>query len=148
MRTLLRSNPLRLAVLLWFAGWLLLVMPGHKRGIVTLPGAEAAQPSCCEPKPPSCCDTAAASTSPDCDTDRAAGSDCDTDNSTDTDPRPTDPAKHCAICFLKAHLTDPPPLTLYTPYLGELDELAYLTESSISQGQAAPHQLRGRAPPA
>lgn len=131
MQAIFRSNSLRLAVLLWFSGWLLLVMPGHKRGIVTLPGAEIEQaraedPSCCEPEP-SCCDTAA--------------DDCRT-------PRPIDPAKHCAICFLKSHLTDPPAITLYTPCLGELDELAYVIESSILETLATPRRIRGRAPPA
>lgn len=129
MQTIFRSNSLRLIVLIWFSGWLLLVMPGHKRGIVTLPGAEVdqvADVSCCEPKP-SCCD--------------AQADDCET-------PKPIDPAKHCAICFLKSHLTDPPPLVLYTPYLGELDELTYLIESSVLDELASPDRIRGRAPPA
>ena len=127
MQAIIRSNTLRLAVLLWFSGWLLLVMPGHKRGIVTLPGAEVEQAaSCCEPKP-SCCNIAA--------------DDCEQQG-------PIDPAKHCAICFLKSHLTDPPPLVLYMPYLGELDELTYLIEFSILDELAAPTQMRGRAPPA
>jgi len=128
MRAIIRSNPLRIAVLVWFAGWLVLVMPGHKRGIVEVPGGDAQEvaSSCCEPQP-SCCDAA---------------------DGSQTTPRPTDPAKHCAICFLKAHLTNPPPVTLYTPYLGELDELAFAIESSIADAQAAPSRVRGRAPPA
>ncbi len=131
MHMILRSNSLRLIVLVWFSGWLLLVMPGHTRGIVTLPGAEVEQvqtesESCCKPKP-SCCDVAVG--------DGQA-------------PGPIDPAKHCAICFLKSHLTDPPALTLYTPYLGELDELTYLLESSILDELASPERMRGRAPPA
>lgn len=129
MHAIFRSNLLRLTVLLWFAGWLLLVLPGHKRGIVTLPGAETEQAvagACCEPVP-SCCDT--------------AEHDCPT-------PGPIDPAKHCAICFLKSHLTDPPALTLYTPYLGQLDELSFLTESSVLDEIATLDRPRGRAPPA
>ena len=129
MQAIFRSNTLRLTVLLWFAGWLLLVMPGHKRGIVTLPGAEieqAAADSCCEPKP-ACCE--------------ADADDCGQQG-------PIDPAKHCAICFLKSHLTDPPALTLYTPYLGQLDELAFLTESSVLDERATLDRARGRAPPA
>ena len=129
MHALFRSNTLRLLVLLWFAGWLLLVMPGHKRGIVTLPGAEieqASSDSCCEPKP-SCREPGA--------------DDCET-------PRPIDPAKHCAICFFKSHLTDPPAFVLYTPFLGQLDELAFLVESSILDDLAALDRPRGRAPPA
>ncbi len=130
MRGMIRSNTLRIAVLLWFAVWLLLVMPGHKRGIVTVPGAEQAQASCCEPGP-SCCDALAESA-------------CCTPD----DDRPADPARHCAICFLKSHLNNPPPVTLYTPFLGELDELTFPIESSIADDQAAPLRLRGRAPPA
>lgn len=135
MHAILRSNSLRLLVLLWFSGWLLLVMPGHKRGIVKLPGAEVQQvasDSCCEPAP-SCCETAKM---------------CCESAADDEVPGPIDPAKHCAICFLKSHLTDPPALTLYTPYLGELDELAYLIESSVLDELAAPDRVRGRAPPA
>ena len=127
---------MRFVVLVWFSGWLLLVMPGHKRGIVTLPGAEIEQtqavsvccdqePDCCSPAL-TCCDIAAE----------------------DEAPRPIDPAKHCAICFLKSHLTEPPALTLYTPYLGELDEIAYLIEAAILDQLSAPDRMRGRAPPA
>lgn len=124
MHAILRSNSLRLLVLLWFSGWLLLVMPGHKRGIVKLPGAEIAEIQAS--RGASCCDI----------------------DAQDESPKPIDPAKHCAICFLKSHLTDPPALTLYTPYLGELDELAYLVECSILHGLSAPNRMRGRAPPA
>lgn len=136
MHLLLRSNPLRLAVLLWFAGWLVVVMPGHTRGIVKLPGSDAPAPrsACCDPEP-NCCDP-----DPSC-CDPAPG---DGDDA----PTPVDPAKHCAICFLKANLTDPPPVTLYTPFLGELDELAYLVESSDRDALATPQRVRGRAPPA
>ena len=138
MRSVIRSNSLRIAILVWFAGWLIFVMPGHKRGIVKVPGAEAAvagDASCCKPEP-SCCQPSGAADGP-----------IDSQQPDDDRRRP-DPAKHCAICFLKAHLTDPPPVTLYTPYLGELDELAFHVESSIAQGQGAPERLRGRAPPA
>lgn len=137
MQAVLRSNTLRLLVLVWFSGWLLCVMPGHKRGIVTLPGAEAGQvadASCCDPQP-SCCETAL-----NC---GGAGQACEGEPA-----GPVDPAKHCAICFLKSHLTDPPAVTLYTPYLGELDELAYLIEDSILDTLATPGLMRGRAPPA
>lgn len=133
MRSLMRSNPLKIAVLAWFAGWLLFVMPGHKRGIVTLPGPDLVQAaSCCQPKP-DCCPAESQPACPASDTDA---------------PRPVDPARQCAICFLKAHLTDPPPITLYTPYLGELGELAFHVESSIADDLTAPDRMRGRAPPA
>ncbi|MGB0766793.1 MAG: hypothetical protein ACPGYV_03685 [Phycisphaeraceae bacterium] len=149
MRRLISSNSLRIAVLVWFSGWLLLVMPGHKRGIVELPGGEAdAVASCCEPRP-SCCDDASVAVlvGDACTSDTVA---CDGDGSfcCDDTPRPTDPAKHCAICYLKSHLTDPPAVVLYTPYLGELDELVFVTLDSIIDALATPDRLRGRAPPA
>lgn len=133
MRRFIRSNLVKIAVLAWFVAWLVVVMPGHQRGIVTLPDAEQTgnqAASCCQPKP-SCCGPKATGDCPDTPGDR-----------------PADPAKHCAICFLKAHLTDPPPVTLYTPFLGELDELAFHLETAIADQQTAPDQLRGRAPPA
>jgi len=139
MHKLFRSNLFRVAILLWFAGWLVVVMPGHTRGVVKLPGAALAEAAlCCEPTPDaSCCDPA-----PTCCGDVSGGAPKPGDAPID------DPAKHCAICFLKATLTDPPPVTWYTPFLGELDELAYCVESSIADPVAAPAQLRGRAPPA
>lgn len=134
MRSITRSNSLRLAILLWFVGWLVVFMPGHTRGIVKLPGTDAAvASSCCEPKP--CCEV----TTSGC---------CDLGTSDENaPPQPTDPAQHCAICFLKAHLTDPPPITLYTPYLGVLDELSYAAYDSVFEELAAPTRSRGRAPP-
>ncbi len=130
MRVLTRSIPLRIAILLWFSAWMIVVMPGHTRGIVQMPGSQTSdKSSCCQPKP-SCCPT------PNASCEQSPGQ------------RPTDPAKNCAICFLKVRLTDPPPLTIYTPYLGELDELAFVIESSIADDLAAPKLLRGRGPPA
>jgi hypothetical protein len=139
MHVLFRSNLLRLVVLTWFSGWLLLVMPGHTRGVVSLPGAEVAasaeaDSSCCDTRT-SCCERV----SPCCD--------ANAESEGDTTPKPIDPAKHCAICFLKSHLTDAPPAVLYTPYLGELDELAYHCESSVLDDRSAPLRTRGRAPP-
>lgn len=142
MRELFRSNLFRVAILLWFAGWLVVVMPGHTRGVVKLPGAALAEAaSCCEPAPAeaSCCAAERATT---CCGDVSGGAPKPGDAPID------DPAKHCAICFLKATLTEPPPVTCCTPFLGELDELAYCVESSIADAVAAPAQLRGRAPPA
>ena len=133
MRAIFRSNLFRIAILLWFSAWLLVVMPGHTRGIVRMPGsvARAAQSSCCEPAP-SCCATETASDG------------CDGD----TPQPPEDPARHCAICFLKAHLTDPPPTNFYTPFLGELDELDYAPFASVFDDQSQPMHARGRGPPA
>jgi len=137
MRSLMHSSSFRVLVMLWFSGWLVVVMPGHTRGIVQLPDAKGGeQDSCCQAKPPSCCQGRPSQTDNAGPSDTSRGGD-----------KPTDPARHCAICFLKAHLTTPPPLTLYTPYLGELDELGFMVESSIADDLAAPALMRGRAPP-
>ena len=142
MRGIIQSSALRLSVLVWFACWLVVVMPGHTRGIVKLPGSDLSSKqgvSCCEPAPPSCCQAGPK--------DASASAMCALGEH-GKQPNPIDPAKHCAICFLKAQLRNPPPLVLYTPYLGELDELEVVVDESITHDQAAPSQMRGRAPPA
>ncbi len=51
------------------------------------------------------------------------------------------------VCFLKAHLIDAPPVVLYTPYLGELGEIAYAMEISVHKDLAVLDRVRGRGPP-
>ena len=65
--------------------WLTVVVPGHTRGAVTLPGYKASaacdEPAGCCPRPPKKSDPAA----------------------------PADPSRaaHCAVCFFAARLTVP-----------------------------------------
>jgi hypothetical protein len=120
-------NTARWLVLVWFTLWMGVIMPGHTRGAVRLPGAGEA--TACE----SCCCATAC-----CETDRGDGN----------SETPADPARCCAVCYINATLNTPPPLTLYTPYLGQLDEVVY-----ISCGGVAPHACgvpdpyRARPPP-
>ncbi|MFI4859096.1 MAG: hypothetical protein ACIAXF_00300 [Phycisphaerales bacterium JB063] len=119
-------NATRWLVLLWFALWMGVVMPGHTRGVVRLPGMADTQDA------PSCC----------CNTD----STCDL-GAQDEDA-PADPAKCCAVCYFNATLNTPPPLTFYTPYLGQLDEIEYAACEAVAPHQCrAPRQYRGRPPP-
>lgn len=120
-------------VLVWFTLWMGVVMPGHTRGVVRLPGMDNTQSAAAH----CCCDTAGT-----CDmTDATAESE------TNDDP-PADPAKCCAVCYLTATLNTPPPVTLYTPYLGQLDELAYLSRAAQAPHQRrSPDLYRGRPPP-
>jgi len=120
-------------VLVWFTLWMGVVMPGHTRGVVRLPGMENTQSAAAQ----CCCDTAGT-----CDmTDATA-------ESATEDDTPADPAKCCAVCYLNATLNTPPPVTLYTPYLGQLDELAYLSRAAQTPHQRrSPDLYRGRPPP-
>lgn len=122
-------NTMHWAVLVWFALWMGVIMPGHTRGAVRLPGMDEA------PDGASCC----------C----SADSGCDTtDGGDENDKTPADPAKCCAICYVNATLNTPPPLTLYTPYLGQLDEIAYVSHGGIAPHQClVPDPYRARPPP-
>lgn len=124
-------------VLVWFALWMSVIMPGHTRGVVRLPGMEKTASegsSCCCGDGQSACETSTAG-------DLAGQTEDDND-------APPDPAKCCAVCYFNATLNTPPPLTLYTPYLGQLDEIAYLTqEAQPPHERRSPDLYRGRPPP-
>ncbi|MEM9413853.1 MAG: hypothetical protein AAGA29_00060 [Planctomycetota bacterium] len=102
-------------------------MPGHSRGVVPLPGT-APQDS------HACCGSDTART-------------CDPVQGQQEDA-PVDPAKCCAVCYFNATLNTPPPVTLYIPYLGQLDEIAYRMCDALAPHQRlAPDLYRGRPPP-
>jgi hypothetical protein len=73
-------------LILFQAVWFNVILPGHQRGVVQLPGASGT-PSCC------CC------------TDGGGP------GATGTPLTPGDRAKNCAICFFAAHLSLPPVFT-------------------------------------
>ena len=111
----MQSNPFRLLVLSWFSFWLVVFIPGHTRGAVEMPDAQAAAASCCAPAEPSCCAPTAGRNASCC----TPGQSTQPHN----DDAPADPARRCMVCFLKAHLTEATPVALYTPSLGALDEI-------------------------
>jgi hypothetical protein len=90
---------MRIALLLFEALWLNVIVPGHRRGIVPLPG-EACW-SC----------AAQASTTRACCTDPLPRKHA---------PLPGDPAEHCAICHFAAMLMAPPAIGFELPPLGLL----------------------------
>lgn len=120
--------------LVWFTLWMGVIAPGHTRGVVRLPGmdgTDSAAAACC-------CDSAGT-----CDAADTPGTASDTDDDT-----PADPAKCCAVCYFNATLNTPPPVTLYTPYLGQLDELTYLSRAAQTpHARRSPDVNRGRPPP-
>ena len=97
-----------LALLVFQAFWLNVVLPGHTRGVITLPGFEPAADSCHADGGPAargCCPGPS----------KSAGSQA---------PKPGDGrAAHCAVCFFAARLTLPATIDL-TPAPLELLELA------------------------
>lgn len=83
-----------IALLVFQAFWLNVVLPGHTRGIVTMPGWEAKSrtetaKSCCGVEKPS----------------------------KETKPSPSERAAHCAVCFFAVHLFLPPVVDLRPPAL-------------------------------
>jgi hypothetical protein len=82
-----------LALLIFEAVWLNVIIPGHTRGCVTMP--------CC------CSEASSAASCPLC----AAA-----ENATKHSPTPADRG-NCALCFFAAHLSIPPALDLSAPRL-------------------------------
>ena len=120
-------------VLVWFTLWMGVIMPGHTRGVVRLPGMD---------------DRQADSACPCGDANSTGGPSSMTAEADTEEDAPADPAKCCAVCHLNATLSTPPPATLYTPYLGQLDEIAYLLCGALTTpGRLSPELYRGRPPP-
>jgi hypothetical protein len=97
-------NAIKLGLLIFQAMWLLLVLPGHTRGLISWTrsssGVEIASESCC-------------------------GSDQASPRSTDDEPT-REQKKNCAVCYYAVGLTPPPVLELYVPDLGLLQILPLL----------------------
>ena len=121
----LRFRPGILALLVFQALWLNVIVPGHTRGVVTLPGFE---PAYAETSSHGCC---AGSSEPD----------------QSDDPQPGDGrAANCAICFFAARLTLPATIDL-TPTPLELLETRELPRArTLVSLQPIPAYL-GRGPP-
>ncbi|HET6247146.1 MAG TPA: hypothetical protein VFE47_05545 [Tepidisphaeraceae bacterium] len=124
--TLLRSRRFRVAFLAFQFLWLNIVVPGHRRGIVSLPGSE-----CCE------CQTGAPAPAH----DRCAKCPKVPDRT------PTDPARHCAICFFSARLSPAVAVDLSHPKL-ELFGAVEDPPAVISHSSPFSPTCQERAPPA
>ena len=122
----------RIALLVFQAIWLNVIVPGHKRGIVPLPGSCHANDSCCA--------------ADGCDSEQAPGSHGSDAGGARHTPLPRDSASHCAICQFAARLTLPPVVDYVPPLLGlalVLDPPAPLSVESVR----FPFILHDRAPP-
>src|SRR4051794_9360289 len=103
----MRSRAGRIAFLVFQAVWLNAILPGHTRGLITLPGSPVGGSSCHESSTAmggGCCPTGVPSSVP-----------SDPADPTDAGKRPpVDPGRlaHCALCHFAARLTVPPPVDL------------------------------------
>jgi|GEM_PF-4715997 len=110
---------LKLTTLIWMSLWLLVVMPGHKRGIVRMPFSNTAATCCSVPiESVSCCSpTQAPGANQDTNQTTTQGCPHPSSSSASTSQAPpTDPAKDCALCYLRGVMElpaevafDPPP---------------------------------------
>ena len=124
---LMRWRPGHLALILFQAFWLNVVIPGHTRGAVALPGCDGG----------SCIDSSVSAARP--------ASCCHTGESSRSKSFPSRSSR-CAICAFAARMTLPPVVDFAPPKLGLLawasTEPAH---EALSLAPAAAYD--GRAPP-
>jgi hypothetical protein len=122
-------------LLIFQSFWLAVVLPGHTRGVVTLPGYKAAT-----------CESASMPAMPDCcSSERALPSDRGLPSDRKSAPDP-DRAAHCAICFFAARLTMSPVVDLAPAPLRLVRVLPPVDSEYWISLNCLPTYL-GRAPP-
>jgi len=110
----------RIALLVFQAVWLNIIVPGHTRGVVALPGTASPSPACC------CC----------------GGERGDASHHAPVG----DPAGHCAICYFAACLFLPPPID-FAPSPRGLAEILDPPAPRSATSVRSRLVLRDRAPP-
>jgi hypothetical protein len=112
-----------IALLVFQAVWLNVILPGHTRGVITVPGAETdARHTCC-----------------------AAPQAQHTPN--DNPPPAKNRAGNCAVCFFAARLSLPTVVDLTPAPLG-LAEVRPVPQPDTAVSVEFPAVYQGRAPPA
>ncbi len=131
------NQKLQKLAVVWFALWFGVIVPGHKRGLVLLPGgkpqvtvkqSEEAQPCPLAKimgRSSSCC--------------------CPPSDSSDA-PQPGAPVTHCAICYLTGVL-DVPPAPDFAPKPLELVQVLAWPQSDVVEATESVRTYLGRAPP-
>lgn len=123
---ILRSRFARVVVLAFQALWLNVILPGHQRGIVALPGSACESCRLAESAP---CQHG--STNAPSDSNKSG---------------PGDPASHCAICHFAAMLSLPPVVDL-SPPVHRFLELRPIPIAEHLVCLSFPATYDGRAPP-
>ncbi len=134
-RERMRGTTFNKLAVVWFALWFGVIVPGHKRGLVLLPGAEPPAPTRSAPEEAPCPLASIMGTN---------GSCCPS-SSKPTGPAPM-PVTHCAMCYLMGVLDVPPPPDL-APKPQELVEVLPWPEPiEVVYARSKP-TYQGRAPP-
>lgn len=129
---LLTNRRFSSACIVWLSLWFGIVVPGHERGQIVLPGYQ----------PPSHCGADAGEPPP-----RAARSDCCPAPGNDDSKRPGGPVERCAICYIVATLTVPLPIDLAPRPTARAGLVAQHRPDRPTTSPPTPPYL-GRAPPA
>jgi hypothetical protein len=114
----------RILLLVFEALWLNVIVPGHHRGAVPLPGEECAA---CQTQVADCCPEHSGHRAP------------------PAKPR-GDPAQHCAICYFSARLCPPPAIDFSPPPLRLIAQLPFPAPHIRDAAPFIPSYY-GRAPP-
>jgi hypothetical protein len=130
----MRWRTLRIIFLLFQALWLNVIVPGHQRGVVALPGESCAACERSEKSPSECCDMT------------VGGKREDAGPKGESAPK-GDPALHCAICFFAARVTPPDYVDLTPPPLKYSHQIP-VPRAEIRTSIALVPTYDGRGPPA
>ena len=125
----MRSRSLNIAVLVFTAAWFAVVLPGHQRGVVKLPGADASP---------------GYTSGPQCALCEWTGGEPGANDDAPPSRRPA--PSHCALCQLIAVLDAPPITNLDAPVAG-LAEVLTVSLPDRTGLSEPPHVYLGRAPP-
>ncbi len=132
----MRSETVQKYAILWLALWFGVIVPGHKRGLVLLPGGQ----------PPAKTQSSTGEPCPLAQIMALSGSCCPGSKSPSNTPGPDVPVSHCAVCYLTGVL-DVPPLPDFAPKPLELVQaLPWPSPDEVDSIRALQTYL-GRAPP-
>lgn len=119
----------RIALLVVQALWLNVIVPGHRRGVIALPGEHCQDGGCQIAQLDGCCDMPGPSGK----------------SNQSNDKR--DPAQHCLICYFAARVTAPPVVDFTLPPLQLLEQLPPPLPAQVTSYTTIA-TYDGRAPPA
>lgn len=133
----MRGSTFHKLAIVWLALWFGVIVPGHKRGLVLLPGGEPLQT---KPANAETCPLAGIMVG-------TTGSCCPGSKPpSPTAPNPGMPVTHCAICYLAGVLDVPTPPDLAPKPLALLDILPWPGPVAVDSHSSLQTYL-GRAPP-
>ncbi len=131
----MNSNTCHKFAVIWLALWFGVIVPGHKRGLVLLPGGTP--PPVTQNQNTEPCPLAQM---------MAASGTCCPSSSPRTPSSPSAPVSHCAVCYLTGVLDVPPPPD-FAPRPLELLQILPRPKPITVASASTTHIYLGRAPP-